>query len=239
MVCPCTRGTPPACSSITKSEEGSKAVLAPMAIVWPCATSVETYAVQGRDVEVPRPNCPSCLEPMALWSGYWRFAREEGKCIKLWVPRARCKACQATHALLPAFLLQNRLDTVNVIGAAIQAVVSLKGGIRPAARAAKVPHTTARGWIRRFFERAEAIAVSFAALSVELGGLALPEALSASQSALQAIETAFLTARSLPGWIFVGQWRFCSAVCGGSLIAANTNPPWFMVGKRRFMPPVP
>jgi hypothetical protein len=28
-------------------------------------------------------------------------------------------------------------------------------------------------------------------------------------------------------------------VCGGSLLSTNTNSPWLVIGKRRFMPPVP
>ena len=44
---------------------------------------------------------------------------------------------------------------------------------------------------------------------------------------------------ALPGWLAVGSWRFVSAVSGGRLIATNTNSPYLVVGRRRFMPPVP
>jgi hypothetical protein len=37
----------------------------------------------------------------------------------------------------------------------------------------------------------------------------------------------------------LGAWRFASSVTGGTLLAANTISPWLVVGKRRFMPPVP
>jgi hypothetical protein len=56
------------------------------------------------------------------------------------------------------------------IGAVIAEVAGGAGGIRPAAARADVPHTTARGWVRRFGARAPELGVAFAALAVELGG---------------------------------------------------------------------
>jgi len=191
-------------------------------------------------VAVPRADCPSCGEPMGFWSGYWRTVRtEEGKDLRVWVVRARCKACNVTHALLPAFCLTNRLNSVSTIGDTIKAVLTSPAGVRPAAAAIDVPHSTVRGWIRRFAERAESIAVRFAALAVELGGPVVVPARDASAWALEAIGAAWQAAMVLPGWLSLGRWRFVSAVCGGSLIAANTNALFIFVGKRRFMPPVP
>jgi len=46
-------------------------------------------------------------------------------------------------------------------------------------------------------------------------------------------------ASALPGWGELGCWRFVSAVSGGRVIATNTNTPYLIVGRRRFMPPVP
>jgi hypothetical protein len=43
----------------------------------------------------------------------------------------------------------------------------------------------------------------------------------------------------LAGWDALGGWRFVSAVSGGRVIATNTNTPYLIVGRRRFMPPVP
>lgn len=37
----------------------------------------------------------------------------------------------------------------------------------------------------------------------------------------------------------VGLWAFASLVTGGKLVSTTTNPPWFVIGSRRFMPPVP
>jgi len=210
-----------------------------MAIVWPCTLSVDAYAAAGRDVEIPRAHCPSCLEPMVLWSGYSRFVRHEGIAHKIWIPRGLCAPCGGTHALLPAFVARNRLDSIETIGAALESVTSGETGVRPAADLLGVPHTTVRGWVRRFGRRSHSLAVSFAALAVELGGAALTPLPEPRHGALAAMRAAWKkAARALPGWLTVSLWRFCSAVCGATLIATNTNSPYLVVGRRRFMPPV-
>jgi hypothetical protein len=219
-------------------EKGSEAV-SPVAIVWPCPLGVDAYVAAGRDVEFPRLDCPSCAEPMGLWSGYWRYVRATRRCRKIFVPRERCGCCQVSHALLPVFVLAWRLDTAETVGAVIGEVASGRCGARPAAERAGVPHTTARGWLRRFRTRAAETGVAFAALAVELGGEAIRPAAEASRFAVAAIGAAFSAAAALPGWAALGVWRFASAVTGGRLIAANTTSPYLIVGRRRFMPPVP
>jgi hypothetical protein len=79
----------------------------------------------------------------------------------------------------------------------------------------------------------------FAALAVELGGEAIRPPAEAGRFALAAVTAAFDAAAALPGWLAVGRWRFASAVSGGRLIAANTVSPFLIVGRRRFMPPIP
>jgi len=214
-------------------------VSSPVAIVWPCPLTVDAYALAGREVEFPRLDCPSCAGPMGLWSGYWRHVRAASRCQKIFVPRERCGPCGVTHALLPAFVLAWRMDAAEAIGAAIAAVAGGRGGARPAAAGADVPHTTARGWVRRFTARAAELGVAFAALAVELGGEAVRPAGEAGQFALAAIGAAFAAAAALPGWAGLGVWRFASSVSGGKLIAANTTSPYLVAGRRRFMPPVP
>jgi hypothetical protein len=214
-------------------------VLSPVAIVWPCPLTVDAYVVAGREVEFPRLDCPSCTGPMGLWSGYWRHVRAAGRCQKIFVPRERCGCCRVTHALLPAFVLAWRLDTAETAGTVIAGVAGGPGGTRPAAARAGVPHTTARGWVRRFGARAPELGVAFAALAVELGGEAIRPAADPGRFALAAISAAFDAASCLPGWLALGVWRFASAVSGGRLIAASTTSPWLIVGSRRFMPPVP
>jgi transposase-like protein len=210
-----------------------------MAIVWLCPLSVAAYVAAGRRVEAPRPDCPSCAGPMVRWAGYRRYVRAAGRCQKIFVPRVRCGPCRVTHALLPAFVLAGRLDVAETVGGVIEAVAGGRFGVRPAAARVGVPHTTARGWLRRFRHRATAIGVAFAALAVELGADALCPAVGMVVFALAAIRVAFAAACRVPGWSAVGVWRFASAVGGGRLLAANTISPYLIVGSRRFMPPIP
>ncbi len=210
-----------------------------MAIVWPCPLAVDAYAAAGRKAEFPRPGCPSCRVPMMFWSGYRRYVRDAGGCRKIFVPRLRCGRCGVTHALLPAFVLAWRVDAADVIGTVIAEVAGGVSGVRPSAQRAGVAHTTARGWCRRFAARAPELGVAFAALAVELGGEPVRPPADPGRFALAAVRAAFDAAICLPGWLALGTWRFVSAVTGGRLIAANANSPWLVVGKRRFMPPVP
>ena len=215
-----------------------------MAIVWPCPASVAAYARAGRAVVVPRPDCAGCGLAMTFWSGYWRHVRDEGRCVKIFVRRARCGGgCAATHALLPAFVLAGRLDVTATVGAVLEDVVDGPGGVRPAAARAGVPYSTARGWLRRFGMRASEVAVGFAALTVELGGdapsLGGGVGGGGRVRALAALRCAYGAATALPGWAALGLWRFVSCGSGGRLLAANTVSLWLVVGKRRFLPPVP
>jgi Domain of unknown function (DUF6431) len=208
-----------------------------MSMVWPCPLTVDAYASMGRAVVVPRPECPSCLVPVVFWSGYWRHVRWRERERKVFIPRVRCGACGVTHALLPAFMLARRLDAVDVAGAVIGLVAGGMCGVRPAAVAAGVPYTTARGWVRRFAGRAGELAVSFSALCIELGGEVVRPQPDRRRHAVAAVSAAFTAAAGLPGWAVLGQWRFASAVTGGSLIAANASSPFLIIGTRRFMPP--
>ena len=197
-------------------------VVPPVAIVWPCQLSVDAYVRSGRQVGAPRPDCPSCSAPMGWWSGYWRHVREGDSGRRLFIPRVRCEACRASHALLPAFLLLGRLDTVETVGAVIVEVAA-GSGVRPAARRADVPYTTARGWWRRFRQRAERLAVALAAVAVELGGRAVRPVAGLEGWALAAMTAAWQAVAAMPGWLALGPWRFVSSVCGGRLISTNTN----------------
>jgi len=207
-----------------------------VSIVWPCPLMVEAYARLGRAAAVPRPGCPSCAAPMIFWGGYWRITRSGGRCRRVFVRRARCRPCRATHALLPAFVLARVADAAEDVGAVLTQVACGRGA-RAAAAAAGVPHTTARGHARRFAAVAGQVAVSFAALAVELGGDAVRPAGTAPRRAVTAIESAFAAAAALPGWAPLGPWRFACAVTGGSLLAANASSPFLVIGRRRFMPP--
>ena len=153
------------------------------------------------------------------------------------MPRLRCGRCGVSHALLPAFVLAWRLDAAEAVGAVIGQVAGGGCGVRPAAAAAGVPHTTARGWVRRFAARAGELAVSFSALAAELGGEVVRPQPDRCRHAVAAVGAAFTAAAGLPGWAVLGPWRFACAVTGGSLLAANATSPWLIIGRRRFMPP--
>lgn len=112
-------------------------------------------------------------------------------------------------------------------------------GVRPVAEAIDVAHTTVRGWVRRFADNAPRLATGFAALAVDLGGDAVVAVGDGRRHAVAAVAAAWRQAMGLPGWLGLGRWRFCSSVCGGSWLAINTNSPYLVVGRRRFMPPVP
>jgi hypothetical protein len=209
-----------------------------MSMVWPCPLSVDEYVLLGRVVRVPRPDCPSCGGPVVFWSGYWRHVRQRGqRCRKVFIRRVRCGRCRVSLALLPAFTVAWRLDTAEDAGAVIGLVAGGMCGVRPAAAAAGVPYTTARGWVRRFAARAGGLAVSFSALAVELGGVVVRPQPDLLRSAVAAISAAFTAAAVLPGWAGLGAWRFAAAVTGGSLLASNASSPWLIIGRRRFLPP--
>jgi len=201
--------------------------------------SVDEYAAAGRNVMVDRPACPACGGMVAWWAGYSRFVRSAGRARSIFVRRVRCRSCRTTTAVLPSFVAVGRLDAVDSIGVVVDAVIGGEAGVRPAAAALDVPHTTARDWVRRFRSRAVVLAVAFAALVVELGGGPLRPIDDAATDARAAIAAAFGAAIGLPGWAPVGRWRFASSVCGGALLTTNTNPPSMIVGNRRFMPPTP
>lgn len=210
-----------------------------MAIVWPCPLSVDEYVAAGRDIEVPRPDCVGCAAPMSFWSGYARSVRDGGGCRRVWVRRARCRPCRTSHVLMPSFCLVGRLDVAEVVGAVITEVVDGPSGVRPVAARVDVPHTTARDWVRRFAVRAAVLTAGFAALAVELTGVAPMLGGELAAHALEAIDAALAAACVRAGPWVPARWAFAALVTGGRLLATNTNPPWSVFGSRRFIPPVP
>ncbi len=216
--------------------EGPKAVTSTVAIVWPCPLGVDEYAAAGRDVEVPRPTCPSCAKPMIIWSGYPRTVRA-GDDRLIWVRRSKCVPCRVSHCLLPAFCLLRRLYGAEAIGAALEAIID--GAVaREVADATGFPYTTVRDWRRRHRERAPVLAAGFAALAVELGAGAPELAAVPERAALQALDRAWAVARSRFDAV-PGRWRFWSVVSGGEALGTTTHTPWISVGGRRLIPPVP
>ncbi len=194
----------------------------PVVIIWPCPLSVDAYVAAGSSVDVPRPSCPTCSEAMGFWGSYRRDLRV-GDIVRLAVRRVRCRYCACSHALLPDFAAQGRLDPGEVIGAAIDAMAA-GAGARPAGPA-DVPHTTVRAWRRRFAERAPMLSAGFCAAAVALGDLAprLPAGVLVATTA--AIAAAVAAAVRRLGAIG-GVWRVANRIIGGQLLTTNTDPPW-------------
>lgn len=176
---------------------------------------------------------------MMFWSRYTRSVRHGGLCHRVRFRRARCEACRQSHALVPSFCAVGRLDVIDTIGAVITAVVDGPRGVRPAASAFDVPHATARDWVRRFSRRASQLAAAFAALFVELSGLAPRPPAGAEVASLWLMKIAWAEARGRHGTAIASLWAFVNLVCGGEVLVATTDPLSTMGGNRRFMTRVP
>ncbi len=135
----------------------------PLSIVWQCPLDVSVYVALGQQFEVGEHACPECGQRLGGWAGYWRWVRGRGS-QRLWIRRCRCSRCRRSHALLPDFLLERRLDDVHVIGQVL--ALSIVGG--PIAERVGVPMTTARDWRRRLRVNALAMATTLVALAVHL-----------------------------------------------------------------------
>jgi len=237
MMGSCSRGTPPVSGQL--SPGGVQGwCWHPVRMVWRCWLSVDEYVLAGRDVEVPRPWCPDCERPMRFRFGYERDARSGGGLgRRVWVRRAQCGGCGRSHALLPSFLFERRLDVVDDIGAVVEAVCDGRGVVEKVAKAGDVPYTTARDWLRRFWERAAMLASGFAALAVSVGGEVGIDGL-VTEPGRRALGALRLVVECL-GWSSGWLWAWASLVTGGKLLGCAMDPPWTVLGGRRLMPPVP
>ena len=217
---------------------GSRRCQHTVAIVWACPLSVEQYAAAGQRVQVWWPGCPGCGQPMRPWSGYQRWVRWGGGVWRVWVRRAKCRPCGVTHALLPSFTLLRRLDAVWVIGAALERVAG-GAGLRVVAAGLGVPHTTVRGWWRRFRVHAPMLVAGLCALVVELGGLVAAPGAAAERACLAALELVAARVRRRLGVAAPATWPLAALVSGGGWLGATTSPPWAGQGGRRWLPPEP
>jgi hypothetical protein len=195
-----------------------------LAIVWACPLGVDAYALAGRRLDVPRLACPDCATPMGFWGWRQRDLRS-GRSLRLFLRRQRCRPCGHSHVVLPSFVTHGRLDAVEVIGAALEAMVAGRGA-RPVAKAADVPHTTVRGWRRRFADRAVLVAGGLTAAVVAVVGVAPRLAADPERAAVGAVAAVGRAGWRRRGAVVGGRWRVANAVCGGHLLSANTHPPW-------------
>jgi len=190
----------------------------PLSIVWRCALDVSAYVALGQQVEVGEHACPECGRVLGGWSGYWRWVRGPGT-ERLWIRRKRCSRCRRSHALLPDFLLERRLDEVQVIGHALALSITSGLGMRPM--------TTARDWRRRFRVNAVVLATVLVALAVRLD--AAPVLLGGTDhehAALEALGATWQRARSRFSERIPELWRFWSLISGGRALGTNRSPPY-------------
>jgi Homeodomain-like domain len=180
--------------------------------------------------------CPGCAGRLVPW-GRGRPRRLRGLATELVMVRprrGRCGACDRTHVLLPVSGLSRRADTVEVIGAALEAKACGLGHRRIAERLDR-PASTVRGWLRRFASRAAVVAGVFTSLVVALADdpdpvLPAPspspvaDAVAAVIGAAAAVRARFSGPGGGAGVVMVPVWRVACAVSGGLLLAPGWPP---------------
>jgi hypothetical protein len=128
---------------------------------------------------------------------------------------------------LPDFLLERRLDEVEVIGHALALGIVRRLGMRTVADRLGVPMTTAREWQRRFQIRAPALTAALVAVSVHLDPAAVVLTTDGeAAAALEALGAAWQRARTRFGERVSGVWRFWSVISGGQALGTNRSPPF-------------
>jgi hypothetical protein len=211
-----------------------------LSIVWRCPLDVSAYLALGQQVEVGEQACPACGRRLGGWSGYWRWVRGPGT-ERLWIRRKRCSRCRCSHALLPDFLLERRLDEVEVIGQALALNIAGGVGMRPMAERLGVPMTTARDWRRRFRVHALVLATALVTLAVQLDPA--PVLLSGTEdherAALEALGATWQRARSRFGERVPGLWRFWGLISGGRALGTNRSPPFARRSEAAWMVLIP
>jgi hypothetical protein len=198
----------------------------PLFIVWRCQLDVSTYVALGQQIEVGEQACPGCGRRLGGWSGYWRWVRGPGT-DRLWIRRKRCSRCRCSHAVLPDFLLERRLDEVEVIGQALALSIAGGLGLRPVAEQLGVPMTTARDWRRRFRANALVLATALVALAVHVDPT--PVLLSPTDhehAALEALGATWQRVCTRFGERVPELWRFWSLISGGHALGTNRSPPF-------------
>jgi hypothetical protein len=201
--------------------------------------SASSYAAAGQQIAVPRQRCPTCRRVLARWGGYWRWLRVPPEEWRIWIRRGRCAACHRTHALLPDLVLVRRLDAVEVIGHGLARKLIEGLGLRPVAEQFGVPHTTVRGWWRRFRARAPTLLSSCTALAVQLTGVSVQLATDGERGALEALGLAWDRTHARFGEQVGGLWPFWSRISSGQALGTNTTPPWAGLAGAGWMAPSP
>ena len=190
-----------------------------MLIVGIDAAAVETDLVDGRLA------CRTCGRGLRPWGyGVEREVRLLVGSERRRLRRSICRACGATHVLVPEDMLLRRRDAVEVVGAALTAKAGGDGHRRIAAVLGR-PASTVRGWLRRFAAMAGALREHFTRWAYALD--AVHDRLSPGGSGFfDAVE-----AVGVLGIVAVRRfgprppWSLASVVTGGGLLC-NTSCLW-------------
>ena len=193
------------------------------------ASVVMSVDVLETELAAGRVYCPGCDGRLSRWG----FARErevrmlDGTC-SLRPRRARCRTCETTHVLLPAWSVPRRRDGAEVIGRALT-LKAQGAGHRTIARRLDRPPGTVRGWLRAGARRADALRVCgvkwAVALSEDLGRPWLADA--PLQDALDALGRAAIGWRLRLGVSAAGPWELIVAITGGLLYGRPRDPPGY------------
>lgn len=182
------------------------------------AARVEVALVNG---QLACPRCRGRLRPWG-WARERTLRRVVGP-VRLRPRRSRCSSCKATSVLLGDVALLRRVDEAVVVGTALLRKAAGVGARRIAAEISR-PRETVRGWLRRFAERAEALAAHFRSWAFVLDARLDQVVVSASpiDAALEAIGVAARAASLLLGPRPVFSWA--SAMTAGALLANTSSP---------------
>jgi len=191
-------------------------------------------AVVERQMGKGELGCPSCGGVLGGWgNAVARLVRQaEGPDEEVIPRRSRCRACRATHVLLPVQLLSRRADAGNVIGRALEAKAAGAGHRRIAGLLGR-PESTVRGWLRALARNAGPVRERFTSLAASLvtdPPLPAPAG-SPAPDAVAAVAAAAAAAVMLPGVSGVARWELAPAVTCGLLLApswpaARGNASW-------------
>lgn len=168
--------------------------------------------------------CPSCTGPLRPWG--WARTRElRARRPQVVRPRrSRCRACAATHALIPTSGLARRRDGIEVIGAALLAKQAGHGH-RAIAATLGLPASTVRGWLRRFAAKAAGLraAATIWAHRVDAMHPKIEPRGSPFADALEAIGLAASATVRRFGPVHPG-WGVIAALTGALLLAPQSLP---------------
>jgi hypothetical protein len=127
-----------------------------------------------------------------------------------------------THALLPDFVHERRLDAVEVIGRALEMGAQGMGAWR-SSELLELPFSTVRDWRSRCRRRAPELLARLARVGLSVGAQIgeLPVRVLAAMVAV--LKTVWARCRERQPAL-AGLWRFWNAVCSGRALLRNTSP---------------